>query len=255
MDDKELPTKTDSLPIVADELALVAPGEVLERASVAAKALIDMVEKTKQSIKIGGSEHLYYEAWMTVGAFYDCSPKTGEAEPIEIDGVGGFKARAEIVNGKGIVVSGAEAYCMSDERNWKNKPLFQLASMAQTRAGSKALRNRFAWVAVLAGYNPTPAEEMKRENSQPTTPPPTPKPAPTPTARKPISNTGISDAMWIELFAKSRKKGIPDDILKDYVLKELGHESRKDVTPEEFVKLEDYIDSLHEPEQYTIPMK
>jgi hypothetical protein len=39
-------------------------------------------------------------------------------------------------------------------------PLFQLASMSQTRACAKALRNVLSWVAVLAGYRPTPAEEM-----------------------------------------------------------------------------------------------
>ena len=39
-------------------------------------------------------------------------------------------------------------------------PQFQLRSMAQTRAGAKALRNALAWVVVLAGYAPTPAEEM-----------------------------------------------------------------------------------------------
>ena len=39
-------------------------------------------------------------------------------------------------------------------------PLFQLRSMAQTRACAKALRNVLAWVVVLAGYKPTPAEEM-----------------------------------------------------------------------------------------------
>ncbi len=39
-------------------------------------------------------------------------------------------------------------------------PLFQLRSMAQTRAAAKALRNALAWVVVLAGYKPTPAEEM-----------------------------------------------------------------------------------------------
>jgi hypothetical protein len=40
-------------------------------------------------------------------------------------------------------------------------PLFQLASMAQTRANSKVLRNVLSWVAVLAGYRPTPAEEIE----------------------------------------------------------------------------------------------
>jgi hypothetical protein len=39
-------------------------------------------------------------------------------------------------------------------------PMFQLASMAQTRSGAKALRNILSWVAVLAGYAPTPVEEM-----------------------------------------------------------------------------------------------
>lgn len=39
-------------------------------------------------------------------------------------------------------------------------PLFQLRSMAQTRACAKALRNVLAWVVVLAGYKPNVAEEM-----------------------------------------------------------------------------------------------
>ena len=39
-------------------------------------------------------------------------------------------------------------------------PLFQLRSMAQTRACAKALSNLFKWVVVLAGYKPTPADEM-----------------------------------------------------------------------------------------------
>src|SRR5262249_527648 len=40
-------------------------------------------------------------------------------------------------------------------------PMFQLASMAQTRANAKVLRNVLSWVAVLAGYKPTPAEEIE----------------------------------------------------------------------------------------------
>ena len=39
-------------------------------------------------------------------------------------------------------------------------PMFQLRSMAQTRSGAKAFRNILAWVVVLAGYRPTPAEEL-----------------------------------------------------------------------------------------------
>jgi hypothetical protein len=39
-------------------------------------------------------------------------------------------------------------------------PMFQLRSMAQTRACAKAFRNVLAWVVVLAGYRGTPAEEV-----------------------------------------------------------------------------------------------
>jgi len=86
---------------------------------------------------------------------------------VEIFGIKGAKARAEVIDLRtGMVVGGAEAYCMRDEENWKEKPWFQLASMAQTRAGAKALRNVLAWVVVLAGYRPTPAEELTSSPSQ-----------------------------------------------------------------------------------------
>jgi len=39
-------------------------------------------------------------------------------------------------------------------------PLFQMMSMSQTRALNKAFVNAFRWHVVLAGYAPTPAEEM-----------------------------------------------------------------------------------------------
>lgn len=39
-------------------------------------------------------------------------------------------------------------------------PLFQLRSMAQTRACAKALRNVLSWIFVLAGFKPGVAEEM-----------------------------------------------------------------------------------------------
>lgn len=50
-------------------------------------------------------------------------------------------------------------------------PLFQMASMAQTRAAAKVLRNVLSWVVVMAGYRPTPAEELDAP-PQPNTPTP-----------------------------------------------------------------------------------
>jgi hypothetical protein len=72
----------------------------------------------------------------------------------------GFIAIAHAIDATGRVVSGAEAACMYSEADWGTKPSYQLRSMAQTRACSKVLCNLFAYVLRLAGFCPTPAEEM-----------------------------------------------------------------------------------------------
>jgi hypothetical protein len=45
--------------------------------------------------------------------------------------------------------------------------------MAQTRAAGKVLRLLLGWVMTLAGYEPTPAEEMTHDPTPPSTPTPT----------------------------------------------------------------------------------
>ena len=86
--------------------------------------------------------------------------------------------------------------CLNDEENWSTRakfawvdgkrtkvgdipvPLFQLKSMAQTRAGAKAFRMVVGWVVVLAGYKPTPAEEMTGDEHNGKEAPPRPQPKP-----------------------------------------------------------------------------
>lgn len=138
------------------------PEDLLVAASEAAKALERVIQlNEKPPIMFNGKRYLEYHHWQTIGAFYHVTVKTMEPEYVEIAGVQGFRAKAEAIDSKtGLVVGGAEAYCMRDEPNWKSKPIFQLASMAQTRAASKALSNKFRFVAIVAGYEGTPSEEM-----------------------------------------------------------------------------------------------
>jgi len=137
------------------------PEEILSEAQRAASSLKRLMESKVRPLAFKGEQYLEFEDWQTVAKFYGLCARTLEAEPVEIFGVKGARARAEVIDLKtGQVVGGAEAYCMRDEESWKEKPWYQLASMAQTRAGAKALRNVLAWVVVLAGYKPTPAEEL-----------------------------------------------------------------------------------------------
>jgi hypothetical protein len=137
------------------------PEAVLAEAKEAAKSLVEVVRQAHLARKFGGDkEHLFYEAWQTVGKFYGITAKVISSNYVEFGSAQGFEARAVAITRDGVEISAAESMCLSDEANWAKKPLFQLKSMAQTRACSKALRNVLAWVVVLAGFSPTPAEEM-----------------------------------------------------------------------------------------------
>lgn len=144
------------------DLALArAPKQVLAEAQDAAKALQTVISTRKNAVKFNGKHYLSFEDWQTCGRFYGVTAKIVSTEPCEMDGVKGFIAKAEAINTQtGQVISAAESMCMNDEPNWSKKPLFQLRSMAQTRAAAKSLRNCLAWVVVLAGYEPSVAEEM-----------------------------------------------------------------------------------------------
>lgn len=160
------------------DLALArAPKQVLAEAQEAASALQSVIVNRKNAVKFNGKHYLSFEDWQTCGRFYGVTAKIVSTEVCEIDGTKGFIARAEAINTQtGAVVSAAESMCMNDEKNWEKKPLFQLRSMAQTRAAAKSLRNVLAWVVVLAGYEPNVAEEMTGEEVETrTVTPPTPK--------------------------------------------------------------------------------
>lgn len=147
------------------EIIEKTPEDLLLAASEAAKALERVISLNERPpLIMNGRRYLEYHHWMTIGKFYHVTIRTLDAQPCEIDGVKGFHAKAEVIDEKtGIIVGGAEAYCFRDESNWAKKPLFQLASMAQTRAASKALANKFRFVAIVAGYEGTPSEEMTHE--------------------------------------------------------------------------------------------
>jgi hypothetical protein len=194
------------------------PETVLAEAKQAADALTRVISLKKNPVKFNGEIYLEFEDWQTCAKFYGVTAKVEETKYVDYGGVRGFEAVALALDRNGAVISRAESLCLNDEENWGMvpkyewqdelddngkkiwvdgpngkkrpkgkrvqvgevaKPLFQLKSMAQTRACSKVLRQVFAWIVVLAGYRPTPAEEMtgnenfeeQRETKPPVTQP------------------------------------------------------------------------------------
>ena len=142
--------------------------QMMDDATKKAKILTRVIkaQADKYIVRAAGQEFLRYEAWSTLAQGYGWTAGVETiTDVLDTDGhtVIGIEAYAVLRDSAGIQIGGAPARCMFDEPNWSDKPLAQVASMAGTRAASKALRIGLSWVVVLAGYNPTPAEEFERD--------------------------------------------------------------------------------------------
>lgn len=147
------------------------PEDAIAQAKRWADALMKVVKETKIAVNISGRDYLKVEAWQTLARFNYCWIDTEWTKDIkdEEGRVLGVEARARLMSlDTGQSLGGAEGACMFDEElerrdgeaveRWSD--YYAIRSMAQTRAQGKVGRMAYAWVAVLAGYESTPAEEM-----------------------------------------------------------------------------------------------
>jgi hypothetical protein len=232
------------------DLALArAPKQVLAEAQDAAKALQSVISTRKNAVKFNGKHYLSFEDWQTCGRFYGVTAKIVSTEPCEMDGVKGFIAKAEAINTQnGQVISAAESMCMNDEPNWAKKPLFQLRSMAQTRACAKSLRNCLAWVVVLAGYEPSVAEEMTGDETAPVREPIKPpvakvSPAASEVFGKQAGAQGgrvISDAQRKRFYAIWKGAGKDPEAVKAYLMEQIGSADSASIPADKYEALCDW---------------
>ena len=214
-----------------------APKAMVARAKEAAVALQGVINSKPKPVNIRGEQYIEYEDWQLLGQFFGVAAQTGDANPVEVNGVRGAKATGKLYNihtGQILGDIGAEAYCMVDEDKWANSPWYQLSSMAQTRAGAKALRNRFAWVVVLAGYRPTPAEEMPTDDT---------------TVQKQSQQQQMAtEAQRKKIFATAKQMwgGTSEEVnatLHDIILKKYQTEHTSDLTKKQASELIEFIES------------
>lgn len=148
-----------------------------------ADALAGVIRAKGLSVSISGREYVKVEGWTLLGTMLGVFPVCTWTRRVEaVSGSDGWEARVEARTLGDQLVGAAEAQCCRDEETWKRRSDFALRSMAQTRATSKALRLPLGFVMSLAGYEPTPYEEMteaEREDRRAVQAPPRPQP-PTP---------------------------------------------------------------------------
>ena len=155
------------------EIALT-PREVLNAAKEQAEVLMELVGQKHLSTRMGQSEHLHAEAWITIAAFNNIVAKTKWVKPEHDENgkVSGYEAEVELlhtptgeIRGGAIMSCGLDAFpCQSKRGSEKDKAA---KSAAQTWAAAKAIRMTLSYVPVLAGYSPVPYEEMQASVAQP----------------------------------------------------------------------------------------
>ena len=142
--------------------------DAVDAAKAKAKTFVDIVEQQELFTMIGPSKHLNHEAWETIAAGYGLTAAVDkttyhwkkDSEEDNGDELFMVEAHAVVRDREGTIRGGAVASCGRDEPNWATKPVHQVASMAGTRASAKALRLMLSWVVEIAGYEPTPSEEI-----------------------------------------------------------------------------------------------
>jgi hypothetical protein len=155
----ELEEEQRRLPVHPTLFGTADPVAVIARAAELAKPLAELIGKQKLFVEIKGRRHVRIEGWTLLGSMLGVFPVTVWTRRTEK----GWEARVEARTRSGEVVGAAEAGCSRDESAWKDRDDYALQSMAQTRASSKALKMPLGFVMQLAGFDPTPAEEMPRD--------------------------------------------------------------------------------------------
>lgn len=156
---------TPTTEITTNIFGTTNPADFVSKSQEYAKALVDVVENQNLFAVIQGKKYVTFEGWQFLGSMLPTAitPQTEWTTELRDEATGevlGYKTRVVAKDVNGNDRGAAESVCMYAERNWTGKDANHLMSMAQTRASSKALRMALSSIVKLAGYEPTPKEEM-----------------------------------------------------------------------------------------------
>lgn len=138
-----------------------------ERAYKEAQRLVSVVANRCTGpgylVNIKGKQYPKIEWWTSVSASLGLFPRVLYSKRLEREGEIAYEAKVEVHRNGQIVASG-EAMCSSREARWQHADEYAIKSMSITRASGKAYRIPLSFLAVMAGLEVTPAEEMPSED-------------------------------------------------------------------------------------------
>lgn len=143
--------------------------DLISQATELASRLANVIKDRKLSNFLGNREYVRVEGWTTLAALMGVIPTEVS---VEMDTDGTYTATVALIRmSDKTELNKATSECGMDEPRWSQMPRYARRSMAVTRATGKACRLAFSWVMALAGYDPTPYEEMEALGPHPEAPP------------------------------------------------------------------------------------
>jgi hypothetical protein len=138
------------------------PAELITLANI----LKSHIVRQKLYTTIKGRNFAHCDAWQFAGSLLGLTPIVVSAENLSNEREIKWKVTVDILNLKAEriedrIVGRGIAICSSKENSKKGFDEYAVISMAETRAISKAFRNKIGWIMKLSGMESTPAEEMK----------------------------------------------------------------------------------------------
>lgn len=151
---KEKPIK----PVKGETYNLALPQDVVNFSILLKK----FIQEQKLSVIISGKQYVLVDGWKFAGLNFGIVPIASEPKDLSKDLEIKYSCTCDLVN----IVSDKKigygfALCSNKEKMKKHFEEYAVASMAQTRAISKALRNSIGFVMTAAGFESTPAEEAE----------------------------------------------------------------------------------------------
>ena len=144
----------------AFDLAQTHPAAAFERASELVKIMAARCTGPQFVVQIQNRAYPKVEWWTTVGSALGLFPVEISSTRKELDN-GGYMYEAVVeVRHNGTLVTRASHICSTDETAWGRRDEYAVKSMACTRATGKAYRIGLSSLAVMAGLEPTPADEI-----------------------------------------------------------------------------------------------
>ena len=152
----------DGMPLPSKQEAAA----IVERAKDVSEVLAKAVNDQQWFANVGGKRYLEVEAWQFIGFQAGLNADIEHVRPVmDGDAIVAYEAKCIIYDRAGRVFSSGIMECGMDSFPTQGKTGREkhkaAQSAAQTWAISKAYRNRLAFIARMAGFEPTPADEMR----------------------------------------------------------------------------------------------